>query len=331
MRNRLCSASRSVSVLVLVLASGTFCWRFLESTTAAQGTNEIPSAALEDWCARTSRRFVNGVLIKPTESAVANPDSRLAPLILVEHPYGVGLHGKFAPFGALYTYQQRQVYVLGEPTVYRAQSQLQIGHSSFDQSIFLWWYQIGVWGKKSYGCIGEVRNPVISQGICITSDRNGFPLAVEVLGPAGKGKNDGEPQVFFVSASLEQRAKKAFGSPLPGRQFAIERNSDDVPNVIVAGVFEDGPIPLGPDVYLQAGDFGVTNILCRCTAAQVDEIVRTETYTLKSADALTTTDELTYCNAAGIPWAMRVSAPEGPDGPGPTRQLGLEEALRWPP
>ena len=96
----------------------------------------------------------------------------------------------------------------------------------------------------------------------------------EVLADNSKAK------LFFVSLSLEAAAAAEFGKPLPGRRYAIERSVEAAPDVIVARVIDDGPIPMGPIVYLSAGTREVSTLICRCMPAQAGKLVATRTYDL---------------------------------------------------
>jgi len=87
--------------------------------------------------------------------------------------------------------------------------------------------------------------------------------------------------VICVSQSLEAAAQTEFGKALPGRRYAIERGLDEAPATIVARVIDDGPIAMGPFVYLSAGRRVVSTLLCRCMPAQVRKIVATGNYDLE--------------------------------------------------
>ena len=52
------------------------------------------------------------------------------------------------------------------------------------------------------------------------------------------------------------------------------------PDVIVARVIEDGPVPMGPIVYLSAGTRQVSTLICRCMPAQARKLLATRTYDL---------------------------------------------------
>ncbi len=136
--------------------------------------------------------------------------------------------------------------------------------------------------------------------------------------------------VFFVSSSLELTAKESFKHVLPGRRFAIERPTDQAPAAIVAGTFEDGPIPMGPYVYLSAPDRRITTVICRCSPSQVGEFVQSVYYELIPLETLrglsSTLDRQLDVWMSGI---------SGPGAQGSQRSSGdssyLESQLRLPP
>ena len=55
---------------------------------------------------------------------------------------------------------------------------------------------------------------------------------------------------------------------------------------IETSVLDDGPVPMGPIVYLEAGTRLVGTIICRCMPSQVDEFTETPYYDLLPLDDL---------------------------------------------
>jgi hypothetical protein len=87
-------------------------------------------------------------------------------------------------------------------------------------------------------------------------------------------------ELFFVSQSLEAAARAEFGKPLPGRRYAVEPSLKEGSNKVVARVIDDGPLPMGPIVYLNAETKCIGTIICRCMPAQAKELLATRTYEL---------------------------------------------------
>jgi hypothetical protein len=113
------------------------------------------------------------------------------------------------------------------------------------------------------------------QGVRITLDASGSPVIWQVLSDTSGAR------IVFVAQSLETAALREFGSPLPGRRFAVERGLEEAPEVVVARVIEDGPVPMGPILYLKAGTQDVSTIICRCMDAQAQQLVGTGYYELR--------------------------------------------------
>ena len=118
-----------------------------------------------------------------------------------------------------------------------------------------------------------------AQGFRVTMDGDGFPAIYEVLDDASGAR------LLFVIEALEATAIEQFGDPLDGRRFSIERPVGDAPDVVVAGLLEPGPVPLGPFVYLDAnGD--VASIICRCMESRVGSITDSVKYELTAIEDL---------------------------------------------
>lgn len=183
-----------------------------------------------------------------------------------------------------------------QPTVYTDAVVTPINGEPYDQLIYVWWYQ---------PASTPSRTDLLMRGIRITLGKDGFPLVCEVL-------DDDKVDILFVTRTLENAAKKAFGSPLHGRQFSAERGVSDAPLTVVARLLEDGPVPMGPYVYVLAGSRDVTTLSCRCAASQIDRFVETKYYNILPLEVL------------GV-WGfqnVKIHAAFGD-------QLTLDQRLRW--
>jgi hypothetical protein len=138
-------------------------------------------------------------------------------------------------------------------------------------------------------------DPASVQGVRMTLAPDGFPAIFEVL------DDSSGVRLFFVTSSVEEAAAAEFGDPPPGRRFAIERPTAETPRVVVAGTLEPGPTPLGPFVYLSAGEHDAIALICRCMPSRVETVLDSREYSLATSD-------------------------EGP----PAERGGLEELLRLP-
>jgi len=193
---------------------------------------------------RADEIFTAAHLLKPAEHA--DEDAiRLAPLLMLEAGDESGIAD---PAGA--------------PTVYYERSDVEIDGRTFEQWIYLWSYP---------GSSGE--SP--AQGIRMTLQADGFPAIFEVL------RDSSGAQPVFVSTTLENEAAERLGSPLPGRRFSIEPSVQDAPRVVVPGVLEPGPMPLGPFVYVTEKTNDVATVICRCMPSQVESVIESSEYQLE--------------------------------------------------
>lgn len=157
--------------------------------------------------------------------------------------------------------------------VYACSDHIIIGDARHDRVSYYWrWGGGGTLVEKS-------GHATLSwQGVRITIGLDGFPLVWEVL-------NSGERVAqLYVSESAEAAAKQAYGAPQQGTRFAIERSPEDMSRPVVVNVLSDGPVPMGPYIYLAQGSHEVTTILCRCSPSQMNEVVESRWYDLQPGD-----------------------------------------------
>lgn len=194
---------------------------------------------------RASVHFDKTVFVKPPESL--QPEFRLAPMLI------------------------QQILTTDEPpptphAVYFWRTSALLGTEVLPQFNYLWFQS----AKES--------EPKIPQGVRITFDPAGKPILWEVLW------DDSGARILFVSQSLESAAMTNYPASLPGRRFWIERGVTDDPNTVVARIIDDSPLATGPILYLQAGTYDVSTLICRCMNAQAREVVGESTYGLASLD-----------------------------------------------
>jgi hypothetical protein len=155
------------------------------------------------------------------------------------------------------------------PTVYWGEGVVELGEHRYDTRTFLWFYP-----PPSSAQAPRAR------GVRLTLGAEGFPTLLEVLGdPSDDGVR------LYVSSRAEALARERHGEPLPGRRFSIEAGMDAHPRVLVVRELADGPVPMGPFVYLSA-DHEVTTLLCRCMATQADAIEGNFEYALEPVETL---------------------------------------------
>jgi len=229
-------------------------------------------AIAREGAAEAEKTFDRAVFCKPENPWAAEFDAILAPLIIRE--VSEEDRNTTCGFGAITTFPDGTVVVEPDlPIVYYRRSAVSIHGAEHDQWTFVWAYP------------PALHAPTNEEGIRIRAVRmtlgtDGFPLVWEIFHVAQ------EYRYFFVSAALEQRAAEQFGSPLPGRRFSIERDPNDNSIAIVVRVLDDGPVPMGPYVYLESDVLAITTVLCRCMPSQVDEIMKTESYELLPVESL---------------------------------------------
>jgi hypothetical protein len=191
------------------------------------------------------------------------------------------------------------------PTIYVIESVALIGDRSLEQITYAWLYPSR-----------EASTPTW-RAVRLTLDESGFAVATEVLG-SGLSQRP-----IFVSNSLEQRAARQHGPPLPGRRYSIEPDMQALPTVVVPRVLDDGPQPMGPWVYIGA-DGEVSGVLCRCMPSQVEAFAETKTYSLDRVHETPAIHDQGP-SAARTRRAVAVLLSELNDG---ADRLG--RALRWP-
>lgn len=196
---------------------------------------------------RADLQFTNAILFKPRETDQTSAlGSKLAPLFLQE----------------VLATSAREHSV----SVFFAEDQVLLHGRSHDQVTY-WW--------PADAFAGAGREGEATQAVRITLNAAGFPVIWEILA------DDSGAELIFVSRSLEDSALGVFGPPLAGRRFAVERPLNEAPKVIVARVIDDGPMPMGPILHLNAHPPNVSTLVCRCMPAQARNLLATQTYELR--------------------------------------------------
>ena len=211
--------------------------------------------------ARTDLDFEAGALYKPAEGTAEGTAWALAPLLIQEIRPGPG---------------KDTADPSGPTTVYYRRSSLQIGNREYERWTYLWSHP----------------DTESAQGIRMTLGEDGFPAIYEVLHDSSGAR------LVFVDVTLEEKAKDAFGSPLPGRRFAVEPSPEQVPDVVVGGLLESGPAPLGPFVYVWERDGNVNTVICRCMPSRVISIPNAATYDLAPLDPSTAPAPIQHLSTA---------------------------------
>lgn len=239
-------------------------------TSCTKQTTALATHQREAIQSRAATVFTNVVLFKPVEGGVESPLAiQLAPLILQEvtqtNTANLG-RDEFAPPDS----PPQVVYEVGGTPVN------QRSHQQFSYT----------WNYPARGAAGAAGQKI--QGVRLTLNAGGAPVIWEVRADSsGAG-------IIYVAQSLELAARAEFGPPLPGRKYSIERGLAEAANIVVANVIEDGPMVMGPIVYLQRETRDVAAVICRCMSAQFHTLVGQAEYELEARQA-------TNGPAAGFP------------------------------
>ena len=211
-----------------------------------------------------SGEFTSAILFKPRDEPDLKWLTDLAPLVVEQVPDKTPSTTKKGFFGAL-VLDDRNALVLdpAQPTLIVDMREVEHGGLTYRQLSFGWVY---TWSKTSAN----------TRSICMTLAPDGFPCVWEVGGPQNTGTRR-----FYLSRSFEAKCVEQFGPPLPDRQNAAEQAKTDTPHTVIAGLVEDGPIPMGPYVYLQNDTHTIKAITCRCSPALVETIIDSRDYELK--------------------------------------------------
>jgi hypothetical protein len=205
-----------------------------------------------DYYSRTLAVFESATLHKPNPTLNEGLATLLAPLLVVKAPdNGNSSSSSSDGFPAICIHDTGA----DGPVIYWHEGEGVLNGDRHAQVTFVWFFG----GTTPAG-------PPSMQGVGITLNSAGHPVIWEVL------TDRQEVRQLFVAESLEQAAAAHFGPTLPGRRYAIEPSKSEHPGIVVSRVLEDGPVPMGPMVYLAAGTRAISTVLCRCMPAQVKTI-----------------------------------------------------------
>ncbi|MGO8930366.1 MAG: hypothetical protein ACLQU3_26150 [Limisphaerales bacterium] len=259
---------------------------------------------------RATNEFAEACFFKPAEAKTNDLAFMLAPLILQE------VNGAPEPlsrqdwFGTLSLSNGLLALDCPRPAIYWQADTVRLKGKEHARFAYVWCY--------SPGASGHGESALALQGIRITLSSAGQPVVWEALADSSGA------ELIFVSQSLEAAALAEFGKALPARRYAIERSVEEAPNVVVARVIDDGPVAMGPFVYLSAGTQAVSTLICRCMPAQAKKLRATSAYDLLPFQAMAAQPFLTQ--------AKVLAREQTTFWPGDQRSDGrLAHCLRLPP
>ena len=258
---------------------------------------------------RATNEFAEAVFFKPAEPTISDLTSSLAPLILQEVISRKETQHGLDRFGTLSLSNGVPVLDRSRPAVYWQADSIELRGRAHTRFSYIWGYSTGADGRKrrpgpdnrAMNLVGTRWNTslpgvqaevsVALQGIRITLNAAGQPVIWEVLADSSGA------DLIYVSRNLEAAAVAEFGQPLPGRRYTIECGLEAAPNVIVARIIEDGPVAMGPIVYLTAGSRAVATVICRCMTAQAKRLLGTSVYDLVPCQSVAAQSFLTQVRA----------------------------------
>lgn len=276
-------------------------------STHSPGRSSVSTTTVRDrnhaFYERAHAGFAKALLHKPRDGSMHGQPFELAPLLVHEAARGA-LDGN--RFGALEEAAEGVVRVNANlQTVYVESGKTDIGGISYDTLTYRWFYSMDTPCGPS----------IVEKAQRVVLGVDGFGLVHETMSAELSSAGDDGVRTLFVSASFESAAATYHGRALDGRRFACERSLEDVPETVVVAVVEDGPIPMGPYVYVSAPTGRITTLLCRCSPSQMDEVVESAYYDLVPFDRVIGLLAQTQLYRASVDAML--------DRP-------LDEVLRWP-
>lgn len=280
------------TIAALASALGLCAWG-CSNLLADQVRTGLPHAEIYQ---RATNEFAEADFFKPAEPKTNDLSSSLAPLILQEVNGAKEPLPQLDRFGTLSLSNGVLVLDRSRPAIYWQADSIQLKGRAHTRFSYLWCYSTGASASKrgpgtEYPSPEQAETSLALQGIRITLNPAGQPVIWEVLADSSG------TQVIYVSQNLEAAAVAEFGQSLPGRRYAIERSPEDAPKVIVARIIDDGPVAMGPIVYLSVGARAVTTLICRCMPAQAKRLLVTSAYDLLPFQATTAQSLLTQVRA----------------------------------
>jgi hypothetical protein len=194
--------------------------------------------------ARSIAELDNVVLFKPRTDETHREAIYMAPLLLLDKP-------RTGP----------EIRSRSVKKVWFHRSQTTINGRSHEQQGFYW----SMAGREFF------------QGVRVTLDSSAVPIFWEIL------QDSSDAELIWVSQATEIKAADQFGTALPGRLCSVERGFSETPLVVVPNVVDDGPLPMGPVIYLfQNGD--VPMVACRCSSTHARTLEAQSSYELEEVD-----------------------------------------------
>lgn len=226
-----------------------------------------PAASNSEIYERGNAQFEEVWFLKPVETDPEELTFKLAPLLLQQVATRTNGATVRLGFGALTMSNGTHCVDVSRPVVYVHPDAVELRGKPHARLTYLWFYP----GQGR----SEGQGQISAQGVRITLSDSGEPAIWEVL------SDRSQLDLVFVSEKLEAAAVVAFGAPLEGRRYAAEASAAQAPRTVVARVIDDGPVAMGPIVYLKKETGDVMTLICRCMASQARKLAGMGTYELQ--------------------------------------------------
>lgn len=253
---------------------------------ARRGDAKAASIGLTDARLRAyadvERVFEHADFYRPDESTAPAGVIQLCPLIVQEIPGDGGSERRIRIVGPVDPADADSHWSAAHPTVYFDESEIRIAGRLHRRLRYAWRTEMVLPGQARDAEAAVQSDAASWRGIEMVLGSDDFPAIYSVL------PDKAEPlrcRIFYVASALEKSAIESFGRPLDGRRAAVEPDVADRPDLVVARVLDDGPIPMGPFAYASAENGAITTLLCRCMPSQVRNFSANTTYQLQHAPA----------------------------------------------
>ncbi len=193
---------------------------------------EAKEKELHDEALRRSARTVERAAVwRPGGGEAGELIARWAPIIAVEWPETRSYPADYDRIGGVELAGTRErVEVLvrpAAPVVYTYESEARIHGARYAQVNYVWWFSERPAMTADDAAAGHIDGGTLR----LTLDTAARPMIAEVILNCGCG------HAVFVSEALERAARREFGGPLPGAQYAVENPGAGRRPLLVLGTF----------------------------------------------------------------------------------------------
>jgi hypothetical protein len=210
---------------------------------------------------------------------------------------------------------------IGDPVVYWTHQQAKIGRRKYDQLVYVAWYP----GRPALTPNDPAAGRIDGLVLRITLDRHERPAVYEFV------RSCGCYHTLWVAEFVESAARKQFGPPPEGEDYAVQRETSGRELFLPELVRDDGARPRRPIAYVGAGHHLLTAIETLAYEHDAPPADSRLSYRLEPYDTLTRLplgngvasmfggDGLVHDAGRGEGWLL---APTGMLSAGQPRQLG---------